>query len=49
MNIIHGMTKERGTTILVPTFMVDGINPASAFVLAGQGSPQQGISLKTAA
>jgi hypothetical protein len=35
MNIIYETTKERGTTILIPTSMVDSMNPASALVLAG--------------
>ena len=50
MNIIYETTKERGTTILIPTSMVDSLNPASVLVLAGQGSPSQDVpSLKTAA
>jgi regulator of protease activity HflC (stomatin/prohibitin superfamily) len=49
MNIIYETTKERGTTILIPTSMVDSMNPASALVLAGQAAPAQGTSLKTAA
>jgi len=49
MNIIYETTKERGTTILIPTSMVDSLNPASALVLAGQGTPVQGNPLKTAA
>lgn len=36
MNIIYETTKERGTTILIPTAMVDSMNPAIAFALAGQ-------------
>ena len=36
MNIIYETTKERGATILIPTGMVDSLNPASALVLAGQ-------------
>ncbi|WP_448951294.1 slipin family protein [Labrys neptuniae] len=39
MNIIYETTKERGATILIPTTMVDSLNPASALVLASQGSP----------
>jgi regulator of protease activity HflC (stomatin/prohibitin superfamily) len=42
MNIIYETTKERGTTILIPTAMVDSMNPASALVLAGQGAPIEG-------
>lgn len=48
MNIIYETTKERGTTILIPTAMVDSLNPASALVLAGQAAPA-GSPLKTAA
>jgi regulator of protease activity HflC (stomatin/prohibitin superfamily) len=50
MNIIYETTKERGTTILIPTSMVDSLNPASVLVLAGRGSASQDVpSLKTAA
>ncbi len=35
MNIIYETTKERGSTILIPTAMVDTMNPASALILAG--------------
>ncbi|HLZ67768.1 MAG TPA: slipin family protein [Aliidongia sp.] len=49
MNIIYETTKERGTTILIPTAMVDSLNPASALVLANQAAPAQGSPLKTAA
>jgi regulator of protease activity HflC (stomatin/prohibitin superfamily) len=38
MNIIYETTKERGSTILIPTAMVDTMNPASALVLAGLAS-----------
>ena len=38
MNIIYETTKERGTTILIPTSMVDSMNPAAALVLAGQAT-----------
>lgn len=34
MNIIYETTKERGTTILIPTAMVDSMNPAVAMALA---------------
>ena len=37
MNIIYETTKERGTTILIPTSMVDSMNPTVALALAGQG------------
>lgn len=36
MNIVYETTKERGATILIPTSMVDSLNPASALVIAGQ-------------
>jgi regulator of protease activity HflC (stomatin/prohibitin superfamily) len=36
MNIIYETTKERGATILIPTSMVDSMNPAVALALAGQ-------------
>ena len=36
MNIIYETTKERGTTILMPTAMVDSMNPAIALSLTGQ-------------
>jgi regulator of protease activity HflC (stomatin/prohibitin superfamily) len=52
MNIIYETTKERGSTILIPTGMVDTMNPASALVLAGLAAPtQQGgrATLKPAA
>ena len=35
MNIIYETTKERGATILMPTAMVDAMNPAVAAALAG--------------
>jgi len=42
MNIIYETTKERGATILMPTNMVDAMNPALAMALAGRsGNPQQ--------
>ena len=47
MNIIYETTKERGTTILIPTAMVDSMNSATAFALAGQASGQ-GNPLKAA-
>ena len=50
MNIIYETTKERGTTILIPTSMVDSMNPAAALVLAGQRAPGDGVpSLKSVA
>ena len=44
MNILYETTRERGTTILIPTSMVDSMNPASALVLANQGVPGKEIS-----
>jgi hypothetical protein len=34
MNIIYETTKERGTTILIPTAMVDAMNPAGLIAAA---------------
>ena len=34
MNIIYETTKERGTTILIPSSMVDSMNPAAAVAIA---------------
>src|SRR5215212_7831553 len=42
MNIIYETTKERGTTILIPTSMVDSMNPASALSLVSQVAPIHG-------
>jgi regulator of protease activity HflC (stomatin/prohibitin superfamily) len=40
MNIIYETTKERGATILMPTGMVDAMNPAVALAVAAQaGTP----------
>jgi regulator of protease activity HflC (stomatin/prohibitin superfamily) len=36
MNIIYETTKERGATILIPTSMVDSMNPVVALALTGQ-------------
>ncbi|HEX5507169.1 MAG TPA: slipin family protein [Pseudolabrys sp.] len=36
MNIIYETTKERGATILMPTSMVDSMNPVVALALAGK-------------
>jgi regulator of protease activity HflC (stomatin/prohibitin superfamily) len=36
MNIIYETTKERGATILIPSHMVDAMNPGVAFALAGK-------------
>jgi len=48
MNIIYETTKERGTTVLIPTSMVDSLNPASALVLAGQTVSSPANALKSA-
>ena len=40
-NIIYETTKERGATILMPTSMVDSMNPVMALALAGQQSAPQ--------
>ncbi|ABE36444.1 SPFH domain / Band 7 family protein [Paraburkholderia xenovorans LB400] len=51
MNIIYETTKERGATILMPTSMVDSLNPALALAIAGR-DPATGAAvspLKTAA
>jgi hypothetical protein len=48
MNIIYETTKERGTTVLIPTSMVDSLNPASALVLAGQAASSQASTLPQA-
>ncbi|HEV2575374.1 MAG TPA: slipin family protein [Beijerinckiaceae bacterium] len=37
MNIIYETTKERGATILMPSSMVDSMNPTVALALMGQG------------
>ncbi len=39
MNIIYETTKERGATILMPTSMVDSMNPVVALALAGGQQP----------
>jgi regulator of protease activity HflC (stomatin/prohibitin superfamily) len=41
MNIIYETTKERGATILIPTSMVDAMNPVVALALAGQQQAPQ--------
>jgi len=41
MNIIYETTKERGTTILLPTAMVDSMTAALPLALAGQGTAVQ--------
>lgn len=46
MNIIYETTKERGTTILIPSSMVDSMNPAfaTAMALAAKGSPAASVA-----
>jgi regulator of protease activity HflC (stomatin/prohibitin superfamily) len=39
MNIIYETTKERGATILIPTSMVDSMNPASALGIVAAARP----------
>jgi regulator of protease activity HflC (stomatin/prohibitin superfamily) len=39
MNIIYETTKERGATILMPTSMVDSLNPPLALAIAGRDLP----------
>ena len=39
MNIIYETTKERGTTILMPSMMVDAMNPGVAVALAQAATP----------
>ena len=34
MNIIYETTKERGATILIPSSMVDSLNPSTTLALA---------------
>ena len=41
MNIIYETTKERGATILIPTSMVDSLNPVVALALAGRDTALQ--------
>jgi regulator of protease activity HflC (stomatin/prohibitin superfamily) len=41
MNIIYETTKERGATILIPSAMVDSMNPSIALALAGRAPPAE--------
>jgi hypothetical protein len=41
MNIIYETTKERGATILIPSSMVDSLNPPSALALAALTAGKQ--------
>jgi hypothetical protein len=45
MNIIYETTKERGATILMPTSMVDSMNPVVALALAGHDNFAPGMQL----
>jgi regulator of protease activity HflC (stomatin/prohibitin superfamily) len=48
MNIVYETTKERGATILIPTSMVDSLNPTAttlALALAGTEAPRQEAAL----
>ncbi|WP_175868019.1 slipin family protein [Burkholderia diffusa] len=51
MNIIYETTKERGATILIPSAMVDSLNPVLALAIAGHDAAGAAPvpSLKTAA
>ncbi|HDR9586023.1 TPA: slipin family protein [Burkholderia stabilis] len=51
MNIIYETTKERGATILIPSSMVDSLNPVLALAMAGRDvtEPTSPPTLKTAA
>ncbi|MDE2489129.1 MAG: slipin family protein, partial [Alphaproteobacteria bacterium] len=42
MNIIYETTKERGATILLPTSMVDSLDPGGVMALAGLAAGQAG-------
>src|SRR5580658_5787358 len=44
MNIIYETTKERGTTILIPTGMVDAMNPGNIMGLAALSTKSMGDS-----
>jgi regulator of protease activity HflC (stomatin/prohibitin superfamily) len=47
MNIIYETTKERGTTILLPTAMVDSMTAALPLALGAQGSTRPSTSAPT--
>ncbi|MDR3415236.1 MAG: slipin family protein [Nevskia sp.] len=52
MNIIYETTKERGATILMPTSMVDSLNPSAttlALALAGKGMPDPDVARRPVA
>ena len=44
MNIIYETAKERGATILIPTSMVDSLNPGSVMGLVTAGGPLKGAA-----
>jgi regulator of protease activity HflC (stomatin/prohibitin superfamily) len=44
MNIIYETTKERGATILIPTAMVDSLNPGSVMGVVTAARPLQGAA-----
>jgi regulator of protease activity HflC (stomatin/prohibitin superfamily) len=44
MNIIYETTKERGATILIPTAMVDSLNPGGVMGLVAAARPLQGVA-----
>jgi regulator of protease activity HflC (stomatin/prohibitin superfamily) len=44
MNIIYETTKERGATILIPTAMVDSLNPGSVIGVVAASRPLQGAA-----
>jgi hypothetical protein len=41
MNIVYETTKERGATILMPSSMIDAMNPGSAAALAAFATPRR--------
>lgn len=49
MNIIYETTKERGATILIPTNLVDSMNPAAFQAFAGRVAPKAAVAAKPAA
>lgn len=49
MNIVYETTKDRGATILMPTVMVDAMNPGIALALSGQGGGPKPAATSTVA
>jgi len=49
MNIIYETTKERGATILIPSSMVDSLNPATTLASKGAPDPEIAFPPKVAA